>query len=190
MMHLGRLAQLVRALSSHGRSHRFESCAAHFLFRLNDHVGVFLVRVQTAMDDSTIEARRRRQRRLRIVSIAIGLTVVGVSLLGVSAFYWWVTPRIDATNLETFQASYKVIRDSLPETDRGKLDGASSIVTMTNAHIYVPRRPTSFSKDGKKRSTDDISFMVKALHGMTGSQIIAEAEKISRERPDQWRRPK
>ena len=26
----GRLAQLVRALSSHGRGHRFESCAAHF----------------------------------------------------------------------------------------------------------------------------------------------------------------
>ena len=105
-----------------------------------------------------------------------------------AVFSWWLTPRIDATNLETFQATYKVIRDSLPEADRGKLDGASSIVTMTNAHIYVPRRPTPFNKDGKKRSTDDISFMVKALHGMTGAQIIAEGEKISRERPDQWRR--
>ena len=33
---LGRLAQLVRALRSHRRGHKFESCAAHFFINSAD----------------------------------------------------------------------------------------------------------------------------------------------------------
>lgn len=98
---------------------------------------------------------------------------LGITLLACSK------PTIDTTTDETTQASMKKVRESLPEADRDKFDAAVQRVAFSKLDFS---KILSGEPNAGAAAADKFAGDVKAmLHGKTGPEIIAMAERLEQQ---------
>ncbi len=87
-------------------------------------------------------------------------------------------PTIDASTDESMKASIETVRESLPQEQRAKFDDALKILAFSQIDLkglFAEGASGAGSTKGKMKDT---------LNGKTGEEVIAEAERIKRERKE------
>jgi hypothetical protein len=101
--------------------------------------------------------------------------IAGAMLSGCSA------PKIDATSDETMKSSIEKVRKSLPESQRKDFDDALGTLAFSQFEmkdLFAEGVAGVGNLEGKVK---------QSLHGKTGTQVIAEAARIDRERTERER---
>ena len=96
-------------------------------------------------------------------------------------------PKIDASTNESFKASLEKVRQSLPESERGKLDDAikyqAAIYAKDNVGTLLAVGVAAVLTDGESDTVKDVvdiksrEFLMK-FDGKTGKEIIKEYEAL------------
>jgi hypothetical protein len=90
-------------------------------------------------------------------------------------------PKVDTTSDETTKASIEKVKKSLPEEKRGEFDKALQLLAFSQLDLK------SLMSEGTKGADSVTGKMKAAIHGKTGTEIIAEAQKIEAERKERER---
>lgn len=90
-------------------------------------------------------------------------------------------PSIDASTDESMKVSVEKVRQSLPEDRRGPFDEALKILAFSQITLK------GIFADGASGLDTTKGKMKDALHGKSGEQVIAEAERIKQERKEKER---
>jgi hypothetical protein len=85
-------------------------------------------------------------------------------------------PTIDASSDESFQSSVAKVRESLPSEQRGAFDDALHLIVFSRIDFK------SILTEGRAGIGKLEGEVKEAIHGKTGGQIIAEANRIRLER--------
>ena len=104
-----------------------------------------------------------------LISIFVALVVSGCDQLAPA-------PTIDASSDESMKQSAQEIRESLPENERAEFDKALQVLAFSQINlndIFAEGAAGAGNLEGKMR---------ESLHGKTAREVVAEAERIQRER--------
>ena len=95
------------------------------------------------------------------------------------------SPKIDATNNETFKASLEKVRQSLPESERTKLDDAikyqAAMYAKDNVGTLIAVGAAALLTNGNNDTVNDVADIkarefLMMFDGKTGKEIIKEYE--------------
>lgn len=87
-------------------------------------------------------------------------------------------PTIDGTTDESMKASIEMVRESLPQDKKTQFDDALKILAFSQMSLK------GLFADGASGVSTTKGKMKDALNGKSGEEVIAEAEKIKRERKE------
>jgi hypothetical protein len=87
-------------------------------------------------------------------------------------------PKVDTTSDETTKTSIEKIKKSLPESKRAEFEKALQLLALSQFNLK------SLMSEGSKGADSVSAKMKAAIHGKTGTEIIAEAQKIEAERKE------
>lgn len=90
-------------------------------------------------------------------------------------------PKIDATTDESMKASIEKVRQSLPQDKRDSFDEALKILAFSQIDLK------GLFAEGASGVGSTKGKMKDALNGKTGLQVIAEADRIKKERKEKER---
>ncbi len=104
------------------------------------------------------------------------IRMIFIALLMVVSFFGCGQPTIDASNEESFSFSIARVRESLPSEQRGRFDEALHLLVFSRIE-----GDSILSEGGAAIGILDEEIKA-AVHGKTGGQVIAEAERFRGER--------
>lgn len=90
-------------------------------------------------------------------------------------------PKIDVSSDENMKTSVQKVRSSLPESKKGEFDNAMKVLALSNLdmkNIFTQGTTGAGEFEGKVK---------ESLKGKTGEQVIAEADRILKERKERER---
>jgi len=87
-------------------------------------------------------------------------------------------PKIDASTDESMKASIEKVRQSLPQEKKAKFDDALKILAFSQISLK------GLFADGASGISSTKGKMKDALNGKSGEEVIAEADRIKKERKE------